>query len=202
MCEAKHDAHDALVVMGKRPMPGRPPHELEARAAFAVLLWRARGGDLPLICVEGHDIAGYRESGAEVVAAVARGAGVPDDRVVAPALSNCTAREVEGVREVLASLGCRRPLVITHAYHVRRTRWYFREVGLVAEVCACSTRAAQTFAQDAAGQALLAIIRCGEPGRLPRLREWGVEFLLTLLHAVDRAGTCERWLADRIRAGG
>ncbi|MCE9615024.1 MAG: YdcF family protein [Lentisphaerae bacterium] len=193
---------DALVVMGKRPMPGRPPRELEARAAFAVLLWRASRARLPLICVEGHDIEGYAASGAEVVADVARRAGVPDNLLDAPALSNCTAREVEGVRDVLARRGCRRPLVVTHAYHARRTRGYFREVGIAAEICACSSRSAALATEGEGAGALLEVIRKGEPPALQVVHEHLVELILTVLHTVDRGGSFERWLSDRIRRGG
>ena len=184
--------------MGKRPAKHEGPRELEARTALAVLFQQERGKSVGIVCVEGHDLPDSDLSGAEVVRNVAVAANVPDNCIVARSLTNCTVREVAAIRDALDDLGAKHPLVITHPYHVRRTRWYLRESGLAATVVGCSaTLAMQMFPSGSA--ALHGLIQRGEVRGLRYGREFVVEIMLTILHFLDRRGRIEMFLADRIR---
>lgn len=200
-CHDQHLAYDAIVVMGKTYAPGQAPDQLRARAALAVLYWQHSGGAAPIICTEGYDLPDKHLSGAAVVAEVAQQAGVPAAHIVAHPLVNCTAREVEAIRDILDAYHKTRPLVITHAYHVGRTRRYLRDVGVAAQVVGCSPALARQQVETP-DPALLALITRGQPSLPDRLREAVVERLLTTLHTLDPLGIIERRLADRVRGGG
>ena len=189
---------DALVVMAKRPARHEGPRELEARAALAVLFWRQKQPSVVLICVEGHDLPDAEISGAEAVRNLALATGVSKDRVVARSLTNCTVREVAAIHGILRGLGATRPLVVTHPYHVRRTRWYLRAAGDEATVVGCSSElVARMFPM--ADTLLRGMVERGEVRGLRYAREFVVEILLSLLHFVDRRGRVEMFLADRVR---
>ena len=192
---------DAIVVMAKRPGRGEGPRELEARAALAALFWRREGRTIPMICVEGYDLPDTTDSGAEIVRQVALTAGVPNAAIVARPQTNCTVREVRAIREILQERGASQPLVITHPYHVRRTRGYLREAGVEANVVGCSSALVRGMFAGA-DEPLRGLVERGETSRLNLLREYAVEFLLTILHAVDRQGRVEMFLADRVRGRG
>jgi hypothetical protein len=185
--------------MGKTHARGQRPRELEARAALAVLVWRALGPGIPIICVEGHDLPDTDRSGAQVVEALAVAAGVRADDLVVRSVSNCTAREVEAVRDILRERDLQHPLVLTHPYHAWRTRWYFSGVGVRARVVGCSPREAARWARKPESGPLSAAIAGGESPWWNRLREGCVEAALYLLHGLDRRGRLERRLADRLR---
>jgi hypothetical protein len=192
------EGFDAVVIMAKRPAPREGPYELEARAALGVLFCRQAGLSVPIICVEGYDLPDSDLSGADVVRNLAVTAGVPSDRIATRGLTNCTVREVVAIREVLHDWNADRPLIITHPYHVHRTRWYLREAGIDASVVGCSAGlATRTFSPI--DEFLFCLIERGETRGLNRAREFVVEILLTILHSLDRGGRVEMLLADRIR---
>jgi DUF218 domain-containing protein len=189
---------DAIVIMGKRPARHKGPLELEARAALGVLFCRQTLLTVPIICAEGHDLPDSDLSGAEVVHNVAIVAGIPSDRIVTRGSTNCTVREVMAIHTLLREADANRPLVITHPYHVRRTSWYLRESGIIANVVGCSVELAnRSFSPVEAS--LFSLIERGETHGLNYAREFVVEILLTILHSLDRGGRVEMLLADRIR---
>lgn len=198
MTATHHLPYDSIVVMGKTYAPGGAPHQLQARAAMAVLFWQRSDGTIPIICTEGYDLPDRHLSGAEVVQYVALQAGVPSERIIAQPLVNCTAREVEAIRNILYHCDRRRPLVITHAYHVHRTHRYLHGVGVAAEVVACSPKHARQMCQDPFSD-LIAQIERGQPGPLDQIREAGVELILNILHSFDPHGILEHQLANRVR---
>jgi len=190
---------DAIVVMGKRPGRDGAPRELQARAALAVLCWRRATRKPWLACLEGHDLPGSRLAGADVVRDMALAAGVPAGQIVAPALTNCTARELRELARLLKERQANRAWAITHPYHARRTQWYFRAAKLPVTVVACTRQTAAQLAGTEADASLLRWIDAGEVRGLPLLRERLVETTLSALHALNPAGQVECWLADRVR---
>lgn len=192
---------DAIVVMGKRHAPGRGPRELQARAALAVLYWRRKLADVPIICVEGYDLPNSSLSGAEVVKQVALQAGVPAGQILARNLTNCTAREVEALRDALNELGRTKPLVISHPYHLKRARCYLQDVGITAQMVGCSSSVARTLIDVQSTPEVLSLVERGEPNWLELARETVVEMALLLLHRLDPRGKVERYLSDQIRGG-
>ncbi len=192
---------DAIVVMAKKPRRHDGPRELVARAALGALFWHRLPQKAPVICVEGHDLDEPGRSGADVVKDVLLQAGVSDEWIVARALSNCTAREVAAIRAVLQESGRHNPLVITHPYHVRRTKRYFAAAGMPARVVGCSAEFAREEFAGQTGSAWFQLIEHGEI-RGPRyVQELLTEAVLSLLHTLDPQGRIERYLADRLRGG-
>lgn len=185
-------------MMGKTYAPGGTPAELRARAAFGVACWQHAATGALWGCLEGYDHPQRDRAGAAVAAAVAHAAGVPSAQMVALPLANCTVREVLAIKAVLTAHNCRAPFVVTHPYHVARTRRYLREVGVGAPVLGCTLARARALTDDAA---LLDMIAAGAPSPLALLREWRTEVLLHALHTFDPAGIIEQRLADRLRGG-
>jgi uncharacterized SAM-binding protein YcdF (DUF218 family) len=193
---------DAVVVLGKRPTPGQPPVEVTARAALGALLWHAAPPGTLLVCLEGYTWPGSTRSGARYVRQVAAWAGVPPAQIVARSLANCTIREVEFLAAVLAEQRRTHPLVVTHPYHVPRTRRYLRQVGLLAPVVPCTPGLARRLPGAARHPHLLRAIAQGHPRGWARLHNALSECALVLLHACDPPGYIERRLADQLRGDG
>lgn len=194
--------HDAIVVMGKRPSRGCAPRELEARAALATILWKRGTDRAVIVCVEGYDLPDSALSGAEVVRQVALNADVPADRILARGLSNCTAREAEAIRDVLSELASTHPIVVTHPYHLARTRRYLGAMDLNAIVIGCSLTLARSLCLGEEYGDLLGLVSRGEPKKIDELRETVIELGLSLLHTFDSRGRVERYLADHVRGSG
>ncbi len=192
---------DAIVVMGKLYPPGGGPYELVARSALAALIWQHSPANTLLMCMEGYDHPDRTRSGADVFREAVLQSGVPAALVVARGLANCTAREVEYIREALRDYGRAHPLVITHPYHVPRTWRYLHAVGVAAQVIGCTPALARRFPAASERLDLLRLVEHGEPGLLNTTRERLVELLLMTLHTVDPPGTIERRLSDWIRGG-
>lgn len=194
--------YDIIIVMGKTYAPGQEPAQLRARAALGVLLWRQSSGELPFACLEGYDHPDKTRSGADVVGQVAQWAGLPVSRLHLRPVANCTALEVEAIRDLLTELQCRAPLVITHPYHLRRVRHYLHSVGVHAQVIGCSPWVAQSLPSATHAPDLLKLIVTGEPALSNQLSEALFETVLYWLHQADPAGHIERWLANRVRGTG
>ncbi len=117
---------DALLVLGKelRRDPERALRELAARSAAAAVAWRC--WRVPILALEGV-LRGQEEPGCDIVQREFVTLGVPADQVVARPWTCSTREEVLRSVELLDQMkGCRM-LAITAAYHVPRTRRYFRQ---------------------------------------------------------------------------
>jgi uncharacterized SAM-binding protein YcdF (DUF218 family) len=118
---------DALLVLGKelRCDPERARRELAARSAAAAVAWRC--WRVPIFALEGV-LRGQDEPGCDIVQRELVALGVPADQVIARPWTCSTREEVLRSVELLDEMeGCRM-LAITSAYHVPRTRRYFRQL--------------------------------------------------------------------------
>jgi len=124
--------------------------------------------------------------------------------VVTRRLSNCTYREVRGLRDLCAERGIERLTAVTHGYHAARTARYLEEV-LPGRARVVPVTVAELIAlrlPEAAGERfedLLELIERSEPRGADALREAVVEGAMTALHALDRDGRLECGLADLLR---
>ena len=133
-CEAPQPA-DAIVVLGSAVWPGeRPSPSLARRIERGIELWQA--GLAPVLAPTGG-VGYYPPAEAEVMARMARAAGVPDSALVLDIEATSTSESAEKVAALARAHGWQRVLVVSEPYHLRRASWLFREQGLeVQTACA------------------------------------------------------------------
>ena len=126
---------DAIVVLGAAVWPGeRPSPALRRRIDRGVELWQA--GVAPLLVPTGG-VGRYPPSEAEVMARVAREAGVPADALVLESRATSTLTNAAYVAALAGERGWRSVGVVSEPYHVLRAGWMFRDRGLEVQM-ACA----------------------------------------------------------------
>jgi len=125
---------DAIVVLGT---PLGAGHDLtdvgEERVRAGVRLWQR--GLAPILCLSGggnRRIAPDRPREADVMAARAQKLGVPPSALRVERESLSTADNARLSAALLAAEGCRRVWLVSQPFHTRRSRYWFRRVGLEA----------------------------------------------------------------------
>ncbi|HTE51482.1 MAG TPA: YdcF family protein [Kofleriaceae bacterium] len=125
---------DAIVVLGTPPGPHHGLTDVgEERVRAGVELWQR--GLAPILCLSGGGagrIAPDRPREADVMAAHARALGVPDSALRLERESLSTADNARMSAALLAAEGCRRVWLVSQPFHTRRSRFWFRRVGLEA----------------------------------------------------------------------
>jgi uncharacterized SAM-binding protein YcdF (DUF218 family) len=125
---------DAIVVLGT-PL-GRSLRLTdvgEERVRAGVSLWQR--GLAPILCLSGGGagrIAPDRPREADAMAERARELGVPGSALRVERESLSTADNARMSAALLAADGCQRVWVVTQPFHTRRSRYWFRRVGLEA----------------------------------------------------------------------
>ncbi len=121
---------DAIVALGAAfRRDGQPSPALVRRARHAVALYEA--GAAPLLLFSGGPCGGDgRRSEAEAMAAIARGAGVPEAAILLEPRARNTRENAVLSAEILRPRGGQRVLLVTDAFHMRRARLVFRAQGL------------------------------------------------------------------------
>lgn len=116
-----------VLILGKelRRHPERARRELHARSAAASVAVR-RGASV-VLTLEAR-LRGQKESGSELVGRHLRAFGVPEAAIVREDRSRSTREEVLLACEHAARLGLEELLVLTHDYHLDRTRSLFEEM--------------------------------------------------------------------------
>lgn len=127
--------------------------------------------------------------------------GVPPDRILARAWSNCTVVEARAVRVLARAHGLSDLTILTHPYHRRRAAKIFAEVLAEARVVAVEPSLLGRRDLPAHLGSVPDAVRHSMPAGVDLLREHLVEAALSTLHAVDPRGRIERWLAVRVRPG-
>ena len=201
----------AVAIFGKSQGTKRQNLQLHARVGVAAAIWHASPAPRPLLVYVPADHSGpERTPDADVVRELLTGRyGVPEADVVTRRVSNCTYREVRGLRDLCAELGVGKLTAVTHRYHAARTDRYLGEVlpGR-ARVIAVEVHAREATGEEnlqvPAGVAealreLPDLVDRSVPRGADAWREALVEAAMTLLHALDRRGRVEIALADRLR---
>jgi hypothetical protein len=193
--------------MGKTQGTKSENRQLRARVALAAALWHTAEDPKPYVLFVAADVHGpLRTLDAQVVESALIGEfRVPDHHVLARPRANCTLIEVRAARVLSRIHGFRHIVAVTHPYHAPRARRYLDEVLPSTAVVAVHPNVLDE---------LVLPIRCTElfrdlraticdsmPARADLLREWTVEWLMTLLHTLDPRGRLERRLAKLLRAG-
>jgi uncharacterized SAM-binding protein YcdF (DUF218 family) len=200
MGQPKFKPFDSLVVMGKVQKTGKEPLELKARVALAACMMINSSNDVLLVSAGGPYLPDINIPVAQIVKGWAMQWGVPEDRIITSDESNNTIREVKVIQALLTKCKRRHPLVISHAYHLRRTKRYCSEIGLDVQVLPCSVSALDHMAPYCSSE-IRETIQCGYPSLSNVMKEFCVENILSLIHAIDRSGKFESWLADLVRDG-
>lgn len=121
---------DAIVVLGAAVFAGgQPSPVLEARAAHAVRLYQR--GLAPVIVVSGG-VGAYTPSEAEVMARLAREAGVPAEALVLEMQAHTTQQSVRLTAPLLEERDIRSIIVVTLPFHLFRATRMYRDAGYVA----------------------------------------------------------------------
>jgi uncharacterized SAM-binding protein YcdF (DUF218 family) len=130
----REQAADAIVVLGT-PLAAdnRLTDVARERVQGGVALWQR--GLAPIVCLSGggaRRIAPDRPREADVMAAHAENLGVPASALRVERESLSTADNARLSAAMLAADGCRRVWVVTQPFHTRRSRFWFRRVGMEA----------------------------------------------------------------------
>jgi uncharacterized SAM-binding protein YcdF (DUF218 family) len=117
------------VYSGVPDMTGRgfPASATLARIVTVVRIHRLMGA--PVI-ISGGRVYGWGDAEAEVAARIMKDLGVPADRIIAEDNSRDTMENARFVKEICQRRGWRQPILVTSAYHMRRSMIAFRKVGL------------------------------------------------------------------------
>jgi uncharacterized SAM-binding protein YcdF (DUF218 family) len=125
---------DAIVVLGTPPGPRHGLTDVgEERVSAGVRLWQR--GFAPILCLSGGGagrLAPDRPREADVMAVRARELGVPASALRIERESLSTADNARMSAALLAAEGCRRVWLVSQPFHTRRSRFWFRRVGLEA----------------------------------------------------------------------
>jgi uncharacterized SAM-binding protein YcdF (DUF218 family) len=120
------EAADTIVVLGCRVrLDGTPSSQLRRRAALGVALYDA--GAAPRLLLSG---GGEPVSEAQVMAELAKAAGVPPGALLCEATSRNTAENALNSASLLRELGLSRVLLVSSRAHLPRARCLFRLAGL------------------------------------------------------------------------
>lgn len=126
---------DAIVVLGSAVWPNEQPSpSLARRIARGIELWQA--GLAPVLAPSGV-VGYYPPAEAQVMARVAREAGVPERALVLDTQAASTSERAERIRALAQLHGWSRVIIVSEPYHLRRASWLFREQGLEVQT-ACS----------------------------------------------------------------
>lgn len=195
----------ALAIFGKSQ--GTKPENLQllARVGFAAALWHAARDPRPAILYVPADFGPDRFPDALTVRRLlTERYRIPESSIHTRRVSNCTYREVRGLRDLCSETGIDRLTGVTHAYHAARTARYLDEVlpGRTRVAPVTVPALAALPVPEAVGPLFADLPDCvlrSEPRGADALREAFVEAAMNALHAVDRGGRLECRLADLMR---
>lgn len=126
---------DAIVVLGAAVWPGEQPSPaLARRIQRGIELWHA--GLAPALAPTGG-VGANPPAEAEVMARVAREAGVPPGALALDPYARSTAESAERIWTLAQVHGWRRIIIVSEPYHLRRASILFRDLGLEIET-ACA----------------------------------------------------------------
>lgn len=146
---------EAIVVLGCRLRPdGTAGGQLRRRVALGVELYRA--GVAPLLLMSG---GGAPVAEAEIMAELARAAGVPAAALLCEAASRNTAENAVNSARLLRAQALGRVVVVSQRAHLPRARLLFRLAGLAVVATAGASAASPAQALAAAVHEIVALPR-------------------------------------------
>ena len=120
--------YDGIIVLGAQVLPtGEPSVQLRWRLDKAMECYRQN--PCPIVVCGGQ---GDNEPAAEgdVMRAALLADGLPEEHVISDPLSADTKENIRNGWEILQSMGCRKPLIVTSDYHLPRAMAIARDAGL------------------------------------------------------------------------
>lgn len=198
----------AILIMGKRQGTKKENKQLWGRVAMAALLWHSAPIPRPYLVFVASDVHGpHLTPDAEVVKRMLlEQFHIPADFVITRQRTNCTLLEVRSMKAIKRAYHISHVFALTHLYHAARAQRYLNEVlhedasvipvhpEILVEIN-ISPDITDLYPE------LHRLIADSQPGRWDNLREYGVEWLLSLAHTIDRRGHFERRLARLLRPG-
>ena len=195
----------AIVIMGKAAPSASEHHELQGRIAMAAALWYSAPQPKPYIAYVATDRHGpnRRPDAALVKEMLRERFNIPADYIMTRRHSNCTVIEMRAIRVLARHYRLTHLFIVTHLYHAARTQAYANEVWPNADVIPVHPAILDEISfpvmyEDRAPE-IAELVKRSQPSLFGRLKEGLVEWLLTVLHSLDRRGRVERWLAKRFR---
>lgn len=119
---------DVIVVLGAAQWNGRPSPVLQSRLDRGIELYRQ--GYAPLLVLTGGVGAGDVQSEAAVGRDYALDRGVPAAAILIEEQSRTTLQNLQQVRALLEPLGLNRILLVSDPFHMARSSWMARDLGL------------------------------------------------------------------------
>jgi len=196
------EAPAAIMIMGKRQGTKTVNKQLYGRIAMATALWYSAPPPKPYIIFVAADISQAVNAAYIVKKTLTQQHHIPSDFVMTRRKSNCTLIEVRLARVLYRVYGLAHIFAVTHLSQAARTQHYFDEV-LLDEVSVIPVHPDVfdeiTYVPDQAEffTELRATVVESLPTRADTLREMMLEWSLSRLHAMDRRGRLECWLAQR-----
>lgn len=122
------DTFDVIIVLGAAQMPdGTPGPVIKRRVAEAARLWHEKRA--PRVLLSGGCTVSETPE-AQVMAEVARGAGVSDDAILLEKRSTRTLENAVFSIEMMRTRGWKRALIVTDDFHMARATYCFRAMRL------------------------------------------------------------------------
>lgn len=134
---------DAVIVLGAPPAaPDVPGPVLERRIDHAVGVFRQRRA--AFLVVSGGAV-GPPPAEAEIMRTLALAKGVPNERIIVEDQARNTFENALYTGLIMRRRGWRRAIVVTDAFHLPRSLFVFRRLGLDVDGDAVRARAAETW---------------------------------------------------------
>ena len=152
------DPVDAIVVLGAAQYDGRPSPQLEARLDHALTLWE--DGVAPVVMVTGGKQPEDRFTEAESSRSYLVDRGVPEAAIMMENTGRTTYGSLESATAMLRTVGLDDVVLVSDAFHMKRSALIAEGFGVDAAVSATPTSvvtgwsSARRHAQEAAGIAL------------------------------------------------
>jgi vancomycin permeability regulator SanA len=153
---------DAIVVLGAAQYDGRPSPQLKARLDHAVTLWA--DGVAPTVMVTGGKRPGDRFTEAEASRMYLIDSGVPDSAIMLENAGQTTYDSLEVASALLLDAGLGDVVLVSDAFHLKRSALIADSFGLDARVSATPTSVVTGWSslskhlQEAGGVALGRIV--------------------------------------------
>jgi len=123
---------DAIIVLGARVQPsGELSTQLEYRTLKALELYEAGLGDY--IIPTGAQGRDEPQTEASAMADYLIGRGVPEERILLEDQSYNTIENLRGAQALMAERDLTTAIIVTSDYHVQRSLWNARDIGLDAQ---------------------------------------------------------------------
>ena len=196
-----------ILIMGKRQGTKKENKQLWGRTAMAAALWYSAPQPKPYLIFVASDIHGSKNTpDADAVKSMLIDKfNIPADYQILRQKTNCTLLEVRAVHAISRAYNLADIFAVTHLYHAPRSQQYFYEVLPNASIIPVHLDILDeiTFPLEATDllEEIKQLVANSMPSKVDLIREYFIEWILSLAHTLDTRGWVERRLAKLIRPG-